>query len=276
MSDKTEKKRGRLSDEEMRFIRQNCLDLTVDQMSIALNRHEDPIRRFIENEQLRAADQSDRDYLLSTLKSKYYYKELKQQLEENELEFFEHQWLDYFNQFNGDVTHTEEMQILEMLRTEILINRAMKDRADILRQMSRLEKQIDKEMNKPDDQQDGRLLGILSQQLGSLNATRGAFSVEHEKLLNKKQAFLKDLKGTRDQRKKNSEDAKTNFTLWLKEISKEENFKREEVDMEINRIAAQKEKQRLSQYHTFYDGNVDQPLLTSDTVMDDSDNSTLG
>lgn len=272
----SEKKRGRLSDEEMRFIKQNCLDLTVDQMAVALNRTEDPIRRFIENEQLRAADQSDRDFLLSTLKSKYYYKELKQQLEADELEYFEHQWLDYYDQFNGDVTHSEEMQILEMLRTEILINRSMKDRSDIMRQIARLERQIEKEMGKDEEIQDGRLLGILSQQLASLNATRGAFSVEHEKLLTKKQAFMKDLKGTRDQRKKNAEDAKTNFTLWLKELSKDENIRKEEVDMEVNRIAAIKERSRLSQYHSFSDGMIDQPLLTSETSIDDSDSSTLG
>ena len=50
-----------------------------------------------------------------------------------ELIFFEHQWIDYFKQFSEDVTHTEEMEILEVIRTEVLINRGMEDRQDILK-----------------------------------------------------------------------------------------------------------------------------------------------
>ena len=56
----------------------------------------------------------------------------------------------------------------------------------------------------------------------------------------KKERLLKDLKGTREQRKRRSEDAKTNFSSWLRQLDNEEYRKREEESMEVNRLAADK------------------------------------
>jgi len=39
-------------------------------------------------------------------------------------------------------------------------------------------------------------------------------------------------------------------------------------DMEVNRVAANKARERLSEYHEFEDGLVDQPLLNTETVKD--------
>ena len=79
---------------------------------------------------------------------RYYYKELRKQFSDPELIFFEHQWIDYFKQFSEDVTHTEEMEILEVVRTEILINRGMEDRQEVIRNIERLNKLIEDEMDK--------------------------------------------------------------------------------------------------------------------------------
>ena len=78
-----------------------------------------------------------------------------------------------------------------------------------------------------------RLLPV-SKQLGALMASKSAYINEHEKLLTKKERLLKDLKGTREQ-KRRSEDAKTNFSSWLRQLDDEEFRKREEESMEINR-----------------------------------------
>ena len=52
------------------------------------------------------------------------------------------------------MTHTEEMEILEVIRTEVLINRGMEDRQEILRNIERLNGLIEDEMSKPLDMQD--------------------------------------------------------------------------------------------------------------------------
>ena len=41
------------------------------------------------------------------------------------------------------------------------------------------------------------------------------------------------------------------------------------IEMEKMRLAMKEEEKRLSNYHQYEDGGVDQPFLTPDTVKDD-------
>ena len=265
----SQKKRGKLSKGEMDYIRQNCFDLEVQEIADVLNRTSGPIQKFIDKENLKARNMTDDEHLLVNLRDRYYFQELRKQFSKGELIFFEHQWIDYFKQFSEDVTHTEEMQILEVIRTEILINRGMEDRQEVMENITRLNQLIDDEMDKPTDMQDTQAIASFQTQLGALMASKSAYINEHEKLLTKKERLLKDLKGTREQRKRRSEDAKTNFSSWLRQLDDEEFRKREEESMEVNRLAANKALEKLADYHTFEDGLVDQPFLNSDTVKDE-------
>lgn len=264
-----ERKRGKLSMEEMNFLRRNCLEMSVEEMAKAINRTEKPVRRFLEEENLRQRGMSDDEHLLLKLRDRYYYKELKKQFSVGEMEFFEHQWIDYFKQFGEDVIHSEEMQIIEVTRTEILINRGMVDRQEILTRIERLEEMINEEMDKPDDTRDTILLGQLETQLGAAIGSKSAYIQEHEKLLTKKEKSIRDLKGTRDQRKKNADDAKVNFSSWLRQLQEEDNIKDAEFEMEIHRIAADKSRKELSKFHAYEDGEVDRPLFNAETVEDE-------
>ena len=250
----------------MDYIRQNCFDLSIEEMAESLNRTTGPVQKFIDKENLRARDLTDEEHLLINLRGRYYYKELGKQFSNPELIFFEHQWIDYFRQFTEDVTHTEEMQILEVIRTEVLINRGMEDRQEVLQNINRLNQLIDDEIRKPTDMQDTQAIASFQTQLGAAMASKSAYINEHEKLLTKKERLLKDLKGTREQRKRNAADAKTNFSAWLKQLDNEEFRKREEESMEVNRLAADKALEKLSEYHTFEDGTVDQPFINADTI----------
>lgn len=267
MNQKTEnKKRGQLSVGEMNFIRQNCFDMSISEMAKALNRNEAPVSKFIEKENLERRGMSDDEHLLIKLRDRYYYGQLKKQFSDSEIIFFEHQWIDYFKQFGEDVIHSEEMQILEVIRTEILINRGMVDRQEILTRIERLENLISEEMDKQDP--DALFLGQLETQLGAALGSKSAYIQEHEKLLTKKERSLKDLKGTREQRKRTAEDAKTNFTIWLRQLQEEEELKANGFEMEIHRVAAEKAREDLSKYHAYEDGEVDKPLFNSETVED--------
>ena len=264
-------KRGKLSKGEMDYIRQNCFDVPLEDIAKYLNRSLAPIQKFIDKENLKARDMTDHEHMLIHLRGRYYYGELRKQFNDAELIFFEHQWIDYFKQFNEDVTHTEEMQILEVVRTEILINRGMEDRKEVMTNIERLNKLIDDEINKPTAMQDTQAIASFQTQLGAAIASKSAYINEHEKLLTKKERLLKDLKGTREQRKRNSADAKTNFSAWLKQLEDVEVRKREGMDMEINRIAADRALESLSGYHEYEDGMVDQPFLNANTVKEEEE-----
>ena len=261
------RKRGKLSLDEMKYIRENCFDLSIEEIADNLNRTEEPVRRYIDEQNLKARDLDDHSHLLNEMRSRYYYGELKKQMNDAELIYAEHQWIDYFRQFNEDVTHTEEMQILETIRTEVLINRGMEDRQDNMRRIEKLERLISEEMEKPKDFQDTQALAVFHTQLGAAIASKSAYINEHDKLLTKKERLLKDLKGTREQRKRNAEDAKTNFSMWLKQLP--EFMEDDGYEMEVQAIAANKAFERLGDYHSYEDGNLDQPILNSDTIKEE-------
>ena len=263
------KKRGKLSIDEMNFIRQNCFNISIEEIAETLNRTKTPVQKFIDKENLKLRNMSDDEHLLVGLRDRYYYKELKKQFGDPELIFFEHQWIDYFKQFSEDVTHTEEMEILEVIRTEVLINRGMEDRQEVLRNIARLNKLIEDEMDKPPATRDTQALASFQTQLGAAISSKSAYINEHEKLLTKKERLLKDLKGTREQRKRNADDAKTNFTSWLRQLDSKEFRQQEGFDMEVHRVAAEKAMDKLAQYHEYEDGTVDQPMLNSDTFIEE-------
>lgn len=265
------RKRGKLSKQEMNYIRQNCFDLSLEEIANNINRKIEPVKKFIDKENLKARDLTDQEHLLSTLRSRYYYQELKKQMSDGEIIFFEHNWVDFYKQFNEDVTHTEEMQILEVIRTEVLINRSMEDRQEIVRSLERLEGLINREMDKEEEQQDTQAIAMWQTQMGSLIGSKSAYINEHEKLLTKKERYLKDLKGTREQRKRVADDAKTNFSMWMRQLDTLEMREKEGFEMEVQAIAAQKARKRLSEFHEYEDGEVDQPLLNSDTVIEDTE-----
>ena len=263
------RKRGKLSNSEMNFIRQNCLDMPIEDIAKQINRTVGPVQKFIDKENLKMRDMTDHEHLLVQLRDRYYYKELRKQFTDGELIFFEHEWIDYFNQFAEDVTHTEEMEILEVIRTEVLINRGMEDRQEILRNIARLNGLIEDEMSKPLDMQDMTAIASFQTQLGGAISSKSAYINEHEKLLTKKERLLKDLKGTREQRKRKADDAKTNFSAWLRQLDEDGLKKEEGYDMEVHRVAADKAMDRLAGYHAYEDGMVDQPILNADTLIEE-------
>ena len=77
------------------------------------------------------------------------------------------------------------------------------------------------------------------------------------------------MKGTREQRIKRLEDSKQSFTSWIAHLMQNpEILKSYGIEMEKMRLAMIKEKERLSEFHTYEDGQIDQPFLTPETIKD--------
>ena len=81
--------------------------------------------------------------------------------------------------------------------------------------------------------------------------------------------MLKDLKATREQRIKRLEDSKQTFIGWVRNLMTNHEVRHEiGTEMEKMRLATNKEAERLSEYHQYEDGTVDQPFLTPDSVKE--------
>jgi hypothetical protein len=88
-------------------------------------------------------------------------------------------------------------------------------------------------------------------------------------MLKEKNTILEKMKATRDARIKHIESGKHSFVGWMRQLL--DNPERRLAvgrDMEKMRLATQVEFERLSDYHEYEDGEVDQPLLTPERVLD--------
>ena len=81
------------------------------------------------------------------------------------------------------------MQILEVIRTEILINRGMEDRQEVMENITRLNQLIDDEMDKPTDMQDTQAIASFQTQLGALMASKMLILTNMKSFSRRKSAF---------------------------------------------------------------------------------------
>lgn len=268
---KLPKKRGQLSLDEEKFIRDNVNKLSVTDIANMLNRNPDPINRYIKENRLFAPpDEKNQDEVLRhKLHSKTFWPEIARQFDEEsgELEYFENTWIGLVKQFREDVLPAEELQIKQFITIDILINRSMKERKRHITMTEKLQRDVDKEYEKPEDQRDTAKLMNLETQLSFARNSIANYTNEYTKLLNEQQKISKDLKATREQRIKRIEDGKSSWVGLIRMLEEEDVREKEGREMEIIRIATEKSKQNLYDYHQYQDGTVDRPFFTPESIL---------
>jgi arsenate reductase-like glutaredoxin family protein len=135
--------------------------------------------------------------------------------------------------------------------------------------MSIIEKLIRDERALDKDQRDQDYIMSMERQMAALRASQESLNRDYRELQSKKASMLREMKGTREQRIKRLEDSKQSFTSWIASLMQDpETMKRYGIEMEKMRMAMKKEEDRLSAFHKYEDGGVDQPFLTPETVKD--------
>lgn len=267
------KKRGQLSLDEEKFITDNIKTLSVEIIADQLNRNVAPIKRYIIENRLLEDDTvvNDEKYLKDKLHSKTFWSEIVKQFDNDsgELEYFENIWINLIRQFREDVLPAEELQIKQFITIDILINRSMKERKRHIAETERLQRQVDAEYEKAEDQRDIPKLANLETQLSFARNSIANYTNEYTKLLGEQQKISKDLKATREQRIKRIEDGKSSWVGLIRMLEDEEIREREGREMEIINLATQKAINDLQQYHTYADNSLDKPFLTPESVSDE-------
>jgi len=275
---KITRKRGQLSLDEEQFIRENINQLSLDDIANALNRTKAPVKRYIEENRLfdNPDTINDEEYLRAKLHSKTFWNEIKKQFDNDtgELEYFESVWINLIKQFREDVLPAEELQIKQFITIDILINRSMKERKRHISETEKLQKLVDKEYEKPEDQRDIAKLTNMETQLSFARNSIANYTNEYTKLLNEQQKISKDLKATREQRIKRIEDGKSSWVGLIRMLEDEAIREKEGREMEIIRMATDKAKHKLEEYHEFIDNSVDKPFLTPESVSQEDANET--
>lgn len=267
---KIPKKRGQLSLEEEAFIRSNFATMSADDIAKSLNRSSAPIQRYINENNLfvSSEEEHEKTIIRNKLRGKSFWNEIEKQFdnESGELEYFEETWINLIKQFREDVLPAEELQIKQFITIDILINRSMKERKRHIAETEKLQKTVDKEYEKPEAERDIPKLANLETQLSFARNSIASYTNEYTKLLNEQQKISKDLKATREQRIKRIEDGKSSWVSLIRMLEDEEVREREGREMEILRMATDKAKHNLYDYHEFQDNSVDRPFLTPESV----------
>jgi len=276
----TKKKVGQFSTKELDFLNKNIETMTAEQMAEHLNRSLEVVEKHLES--IRDNENTTLNRLESKrafqdLQKKPYWAELKLQYTPKELELYLYHWAKYLEQFNFDVTHSEESQICKAIDLQILMGRTLKEKQKVDGEIEIMEKELRRAVNEDDtvmtddakNNHRNYIQSIMTQLAGvrssQLNRTK-----EFKDLVDQHQKLTKDLKGTRDQRFKEIEDRKVTFFGWLKQFDNINERMKLSREAELIAMASEKSLQDLGEYHTYQDNSVDQCILNAETVKEDN------
>lgn len=195
---------------------------------------------------------------------------LKGQFSKEEQDMFIYHWKEIILQFRDDVPHTEKMQIIDLIKVDIIMNRLLTQERQQKLDLEELRELCDKEKEKEFADQDSNLIFNYERQIGFAMAAQTDVHKSFEVLLKDKKQMLAAMKATREQRIKRIEDSKETIVGWMRNLllHPEERLQ-VGIDMEKMRLAMDVECGRLSAWHEYEDGVLDQPFLTPSTVMND-------
>jgi len=261
-------RKGRFSKEEEEYIESNYREMTPEEIGVFLDRDPESVDLFIKRKYRFGI--SGEEQAAYELEERPFWAELENQFTKHELLMFKYLWSRIVSQFKDDVVATEELQILDLVKLELLMNRSLKQNKENAEQISEYQRMASEERNRTDGSQESRdLIFNLDKQVASLKASQESLNRDYRELQTKKSALLKEMKATREQRVKRLEESKASFTGWIANLmSNPDVLKKYGLEMEKMRLAMEKEKARLSKYHKYLDGTVDQPMLTPETLKD--------
>ena len=247
-------KRGKFSEEELNFIKQNVRTKSVDQIAHYLDRNPKTVRKHIENLDIAHKDMTPEEFdnlsLRNKLHSREYWTEVKRQFTEREISYFEKIWVKLIKQFREDILPTEELQIKQLITTDILMNRSMVERKRSLEEIERIDVVLLEEYAKPLGERNTERIMNLEQQLSLVRGSQSTHTNEYTKLSKEYKDLAKDLKATRDQRLQRIEDGKTSWIGLIRMLEDEDVREREGIDMEVMALSADKAMDELSEYHS--------------------------
>ena len=263
-------KKGRFTKTEQEFIKDNHREMSNLDIATHLDRDPVSVQSYIK-EKIGNATLDDREIeALHDLKSRPFWKDLEKQFSEEELQSLLYHWSRIITQFRDDVLPTEELQIIDAIKLEILMNRALIGQQTNMSSIREYEELVTIEKGKDLETQDKDHIYNLERQVAVCRAAQDSLTREYKDLQTKKASMLKDLKATREQRIKRLEDSKQTFIGWVRNLMTNPEVRREMgTNMEKMRLAMEVEKERLSEYHKYEDGNIDQPFLTPDSTKED-------
>jgi hypothetical protein len=281
MTEKKRLKTGQLGPADKEFILANASRMTAEAIAAHISRTEALVRRFIEEYAVPLGSSDDpevsRQAIRTELRNSHKWGRLKRELAPDELEYFEEEYVKTIGQFRDDILPTEETQIFQSIKLDILMSRSMISRRKAVEDAERIERamrgflsRFDGDHSRMNEAERSEYLHH-EDNLQAVKAGEAQRTAEHQKLQNEHSKLVREMKGTRDQRIKEVEAGKVSFLGLLKMLQQREQQERIGRQNELMKMAADKEFRRLARYHTYEDGTVDRPVLSAESLEADLD-----
>jgi len=184
-------KRGRISKQDGRIIERLVNNATVEDIALELDRSVEAVEDYIKRE-LKVGLSKEEEAAYS-LEDRPYWKELEAQFTIDELELFKYHWSKIISQFKDDVFPTEEIQVVDVIKLEILMNRCLKGNKENIEQINTYDTMIKDERSRDKDQQDMDYILNLERQVASLRASQESLNKDYRELQAKKGSMLKEM-----------------------------------------------------------------------------------
>ena len=275
---KPSRKRGALSNEDKIFIRKNVRKLDLAEIAEKLNRSAKPIRRFINDEKIgpdfdiiKTDVEKSQNEIIQALRQRPFYRDLKDQLSQNEIRSFEEAWV-LFQVDLGDILASEELDLKELILLDILKSRRLHESKIATDERNDARDNLRIEMKLPKEDRDRELIRQYKQTIADSQNYLSTFNKDLNALIDKSNKIKNALQQTRAQRTENLDKAEVNYKSFLKILQEKEHRERAAREQEIMLAAQRKEEKKLSELYEFADGVIDRVILSSETVgEEDSD-----
>lgn len=243
--------------------------LSIERLIKKYGRPEETVTKCIADHETRIKIENTpniaKDVLLR-LHTKHFWRELKNQLFDKELKYFEQSWINLTEQFSQyDILETDEMIMKDLIMQDILINRNLTERKRIMSEMDYVQRELDVEMERGSNGDRARIENCY-RKLSNLRSNLETFDKVHSTLQQRKDTKFRDMKATRDQRYKQIEEAKTSWFDLLKSIDEYKRRKEEGEWLALMKKSIENQKEKLSHSIKYADDTYDLPLLTPETV----------
>lgn len=267
----TNKKRRTWTDSEKEYVYKWAGQITAKEIASQLSRSVNQVAYFISQNIDNINKYQTKQLIKETdgIENSPHWIQLTSQFDEKELELFKYHWQKVSGQFREDILHTEELQIVDMIKLEVLMNRCLTQQRELKTNIDQTQTDILKERRKKGEVNPDIIMSLQTQVTAMMSAI-DSISREYRELQKQKNDIFKSLKATREQRIKQIENSKESFMDWVK-IMIDNPAVRKECGLYIEkmRVATEAEYKRLSEFHEFADGEIDRPILNSDTVLSD-------
>lgn len=268
MDNTTQPRSGPLSGDEKDFILTNAESMDYRTIASRLRRNPDTIKKFIlsANKKIIGLNEFESNPEYDIQRSPVW-ATLKEELSDEEIKIFLYHWSRIIGQFRDDVLPTEELQIIDSIKIEILLHRTLKNQRSSIKNIDDLDAEVIRLKKEPESPEISSEINNLERQLSFARTSIESLGREYNNLLEQKNKLLKELKATRAERIKNIESSRQTVIGWITELLRNKGLRKElGLQMEKMRIAVDIEKVRLMEPHKYIDGNIDYPLLNSETI----------